>query len=422
MKNFPHQFSNLTKLTSALSLVQRLINEGRNVSDDGALGISMAREKIYTFRNLTTTIDERIAIESKKPLGNQGFRTAAREIRRFFAHTNLIHTDEIDYFVTKQGEELLSAKEDVQYRNLLWRDSLLNMSISGPDGLTSHPYRILLRLVNDNPGIETLKLLLALEARDDSIQEYDRISSLASLPSESIIKSIGTTKTNARNAVKILPALAEQLGDISRDKGFSFGAINFSTTEDELISLPERRSIEKNIPTPVDVENIAGVPKYKNIDAQNFDLSSGIKIRQRRTIRHNITVKNLAKFFEKNEYILFEFPFDCLARKEELGGFLIEVKTLDGSPSDERKQSEKALGQLRGYRHYNVHDDLKKPVLRDMVAYSDHPSAVGISFALYNGIIPVWNKSSKWVTSQPDGTETPLSPDMLLNDIADSSP
>ncbi|MBK7971717.1 MAG: hypothetical protein IPK08_23800 [Bacteroidetes bacterium] len=80
------------------------------------------------------------------------------------------------------------------------------------------PYRILLKLTQDKPGIETSKLMLALEAENDSQEEYERILALSELEFISILEEINISEHQARNAVKILPSFAVQAGDIRKQR------------------------------------------------------------------------------------------------------------------------------------------------------------------------------------------------------------
>ena len=91
---------------------------------------------------------------------------------------------------------------------------MLALALPDQHGRVSHPYRILLRLVSDNPGIEIRKLMLAFEARDDSAAEYERVTDLIGMDFLALRQAIGVEQASAANAVKILPSIAVQVGDI----------------------------------------------------------------------------------------------------------------------------------------------------------------------------------------------------------------
>jgi hypothetical protein len=208
LKNFPHQINDLDKLTRALRVAHELINAGEEFDDDGVFGKALAHAGVYSFRNKALSVAENIAVESGKPLGNQGFRTAARDIRRFLSLADLIRPD---FTLTQRGRAILEAT-DVGSRNKEWREAMLQLGLGN-----SHPYSIMLRLVADRPGIESSKLLLALEAQDDGAKEYARILALSDLTFSQIVAALHISEANARNAVKILPGIAEQTGDLIRN-------------------------------------------------------------------------------------------------------------------------------------------------------------------------------------------------------------
>lgn len=83
MKNFPHQFNDLTKLFNALAVARQLINNGTPLTDEN-FGELLTRGGIYTYRDRTLSIDEFLAAEAQKPAANRGYLTVSRDIRRFF--------------------------------------------------------------------------------------------------------------------------------------------------------------------------------------------------------------------------------------------------------------------------------------------------------------------------------------------------
>lgn len=125
---------------------------------------------------------------------------------------------------------------------------------------------------------------------------------------------------------------------------------------------------------------------YKN---KTFDLSSGISKRKKRTERHQDIVKLIALDLERSGYLLYENPVDCLAIKEKNNSLLFEVKTLDGSKSDERKQVQKAFVQLFYYEEFNVKDYTEEKVEK-IVVFEDKISDEHILFFNKNGIKVYW--------------------------------
>lgn len=409
MKAFPHQFNNLEKLTAALELIDLMARDGKDVSDDEELGRELAMSGIYTFRNLTTSVKERLKEESKKPTANQGFRTAARDLRRFFTLAVLIDGKSLK--LTPRGTELLKSKSAKPLRNALWREAMLDLQLGEGTGNASHPYRILLKLVGDNPGIDTKKLLLAFEARNDSVEEYARILDLAQKPYDKIVKKMGVSDSSAANAVKILPSIAEQVGDIRRKQKSFLTAVGSSASED---GISEREDNVKEI-TEVSPENISKIPDFsKKPGGETFDLSAAIEIRKKRTVKHHQAVVSLAKLFSHHGFKVYENPFDCLGHKGGVGAILAEIKTLDATAPDERKQSIKALGQLKSYCHFDVPNELKQENVSELAAFDQTPHRSTIGFLKENAVSSAWLNDDQWFTIDAHGSTVLLSPPALL--------
>jgi hypothetical protein len=413
VKNFPHQFNDLGKLTAALNVAATLIGTNQQYSDDGVFGAALAKAGIYSFRNRDLTVAQNLALESAKPLGSQGFRTAARDIRRFFALADLVRPAPA---LSQLGSDILAASGVAPLRNALWREAMLQLALADAEGNASHPYRILLRLVADRPGIETSKLLLALEARDDSPAEYVRVLNLADQALDDIIATVGVGVANARNAVKILPGIAEQVGDISRVGTHTNLAETPVATEDALVSEGPTQGYEQSGPVaPVEIapDDIAPIPNFGDLNASNVDLTASIEIRRRRTIEHQRVVVSVAQALGQSGYQTYANPYDCLGYRAGVGGILIEVKTLDGTRSDERRQAEKAFGQLRGYGFFSVPAQMKAPRLVEVVAYSAPPCDT-IPFMAANNVCSAWREGNQWVVADPHGNISNFDPDALL--------
>jgi hypothetical protein len=115
-------------------------------------------------------------------------------------------------------------------------------------------------------------------------------------------------------------------------------------------------------------------------------------------------------------YALYASPYDCLGFKKKTGALLIEMKTLDGTRADERRQSERALGQLFGYRFFNVQEKMKIPKLQEIVAYTAKPNDDTVHFMRDNAVCSVWPIGADWMSADLEGNIAKLSPDGLLAD------
>jgi hypothetical protein len=171
MKNFPHQFNDLEKLSNALAVAKQLIHNNTPLTDEN-FGEQLTREGIYTYRDKTLSIGQFLQREKQKPKSNRGYLTVSRDIRRFLELLGFIVVLDSDKNsrLTTIGKQLLTAISVEQARQL-WKNALLQLGLEGTDEEISHPYRILLKIVNTFPGVETTKLMLALEAKNDSEEE-----------------------------------------------------------------------------------------------------------------------------------------------------------------------------------------------------------------------------------------------------------
>lgn len=144
----------------------------------------------------------------------------------------------------------------------------------------------------------------------------------------------------------------------------------------------------------VDYTNIAAFnPSDEDDDNDDknktFDLSSGILKRKKRTERHQDIVKLIALDLARAGYSLYENPVDCLATKEKYDSLLFEIKTLDGTISDERKQVQKAFVQLFYYEEFNIRNYTEEKV-KKIAVFENQISDEHILFFKKNGINVYW--------------------------------
>ena len=296
---------------------------------------------------------------------------------------------------------------------LLWKKLFWDLELEGSDGEISHPYRILIWLVNKFPGIETSNLMLALEAENDSEEEYSRAFALVGISFDDIVSSIGTTTSIARNAVKILPAIAEQLGDIVRNNNNAFPVKETTITEEDISStiinpkIFTQRTITQYWETSVD--SIAKKPEFNQISDVNIDLTSAIKIRQQRLEEHQYIVRTLASMHANLNYNLFEGKFDCLCIKSN-ACLLYEVKTLSSTLSDLETQTIKAVGQLKYYNFSIVKKKMEYDSVKEFLVFSKEPSLDIIEFCENIGIQVIWFQDDSFFYFH-NNTKTSFNPD-----------
>lgn len=388
MKNFPHQFNNLEKLFDALAVARKLIIKQTPLTDEN-YGEQLTREGIYTYRNKALSIDEFLAREQEKRASNRGYLTVSRDTRRLLELLGFIIVfHDKNAKLSPASNQLLLAKSENERREI-WKNALWQLGLEGTDGEISHPYRILLKLVNTFHGIDTPKLMLALEAENDSEEEFERISNLAKKPIVQIIADTGTTESMAANAVKILPSIAEQLGDIERINNRAYPIGRLVITEDEITTEEQPSRKTKVTYRETDLENIAKYPNLNIVTSVSIDLAEAIRIRQRRLAEHQEIVRLLAELNARHGLKLFEGKFDCLATKGDTA-LLYEVKTILPTASDEEKQTVKGVGQLKYYKFSIVHREMGYSKIKEVLVFSSKPSNVIIDFCSAENILVVW--------------------------------
>jgi hypothetical protein len=416
MKNFPHQFNDLTKLFGSLRVAKELTDAGTPLSDEN-YGTALTRAEIYTYRDRTLTIDQYLANERTKPAESRGYLTVARDTRRFLELLNfiIILNDNKDSRITSTGKQLL-ATETEDKKVELWKNAFLNLKLEGTDGEISHPYKILLKIVSTKQGIDTPKLMLALEAENDSDEEFERIIALSDSTVEDIIRQTGTSPSMAANAVKILPGVAEQLLDIERINNQAYLANQTFVTEDEIIpeeesDTPTRTRATYRLTSSVD---IAKEPNVRMISSSNVDMTEAIRIRQNRLSEHQEIVRKLGELNELSDFEIYDGKFDCLGTKED-SAILYEVKTILTNNKDQEKQTVKGVGQLKYYAYSIVKKEMDYDEIKEVIVFSKKPDSQFIEFCNNESIEVVWKvDDSFFYYNQTTDSDDEFFPDNLL--------
>lgn len=362
MKRIPNQHSELQRFRGELRIISELRGENQNVLDDGIFGYALARADVYTFRGEIPDLEARIAAERQKPPSNQGARTAARDGRRTLELLGFLDSDAQ---LTDTGTLLLQSVPGSPEEITLWRQATIAMRLADSDDSMSHPMRILLRLLADRGPIARIELALALEAKDDGQSEYDRILALVPIRSAIDRGALTVTSNNLANAVKILPALALQLGlavDLGDDRlqiaeagkelyksDFQFGNVSPPVVVWEVgqrlarrrrAGTTRRRILRGESPV-FDPTLLSTLSPEEQIEAA--------RLRSERTRRHEEVVNQVAAAFAP-DFTVEEDPlsFDALLVPHEPAEnyFVLEIKTLD---LDEVDQTNRAVAQLLWY-------------------------------------------------------------------------
>jgi hypothetical protein len=407
MKNFPHQMSDLFRLTRGLQVFRDLQVQGSDLSSDEVVGASLARAGVYTFRAKGQTVEEALRVEAEKPRSSRGTQTAARDLRRIFFLCGFLEQDGSgDITLSETGKQLVAMYSADQKADLLllWGRALRGMALEGSGGSVSHPYRVLLSLVDARPGIAKRYLALALEAEDDSSGELQRILELIDRGDwHSTLDAIGATEYSAQNAIKILPAMAEQIGDIVKEGEAcypgSLGSEIGQLTVGEVVGtaarddhrLPSRR--HRSVTAEEIARGITDDSTGSRVHERSFArIQEGVEQRRERTNRHQRLVQDFACLCENAGLSLFEYPFDCLAIGTEGQCILAEMKTLAGGFEDERSQLQRALAQLHYYEFFDLPEEAigSRQTLR-LAVFESEIADEHRRFLEHHGVHVIWH-------------------------------
>ncbi|MGQ0815831.1 MAG: hypothetical protein ACT4O1_15480 [Gemmatimonadota bacterium] len=346
-----------------MQTVIQLVDRGDNARDDGVLGEAFVRGGVLGTGHTPKPVDQYLREQRAKTLDRQSFRTSARGLRELFRLLGLIDETAGLVVVTSAGRQAAAfAGTSLDAAQIeFWRRVVRNLNHYGGDATASHPYQVLLRLIAKRPGITRAKCALALEAKDDSPEELERIVQLSRLPEEQIRERIGVSKSNWDNAKKVLPRFAEQLGDVVKNgQNFTLadapgsGEIEAGGEPAARAAARHRQQRRARAVTPETI-GAAGIAERDEPPVppspDPVATAAANRLRADRLRRHNLIVRSLAARFAAAGLALYEDPYDVLAVHVN-AGVLGEVKTLDGSVEDERGRVRDALAQLLYYEAF----------------------------------------------------------------------
>lgn len=409
MKNFPHQYNDLRKLRATLQTVSDLNDRGLDADDDGVLGYELARRRLYGFRGLDydgtdravgRRISGRIVVEEAKPSGQQGARTAAREMRRTLRYLGWLKED--GTALTPAGEALLATTEGSDEETILMQQGIASIAVEDGDARVSHPVQILLRLVDDVPLDSRSGMQVALEAVDDSAGEFRRIARLAALPDDErtgALTALGWTDSQLANAIKILPSFAEQSGLMTRD-----GAGRFILTDAGRrvlgragVRTPPARAAGRRPPTrrrrratSISTKDPAEVGRSRRLLAAERrvlspeEQASAAELLYERTERHQELVRTIAAGCRDGEFHEDAAAYDLVVDLDPGEPVvLVEAKTIAG---DAAAQLRGAVGQVLYYEYFAVAGDFPGRAVRRVVIVDERVADDLGAFLQANGI------------------------------------
>ncbi|HEX2613454.1 MAG TPA: hypothetical protein VHO02_07660, partial [Fibrobacteria bacterium] len=196
MKGFPNQISDIQKLTEVLLAFHELVVAGKNIHDEAVVGEALVRKELIGGRGKMSP-EEYLKSQLKKTRSNQSYRATARGLNELFRILGLVEGDGVSNLTTL-GTSIVEAAKSRSREEIIafWKPAIHTLGHRDKDGFQSHPYQVLLRLVANHPGINRKMCALALEAKDDSETELQRILKLSHLDEEAAYKAIGVSKSN----------------------------------------------------------------------------------------------------------------------------------------------------------------------------------------------------------------------------------
>ena len=383
-----------------ISLIQ-----GKTAGDDGLLGRQLVLAGVAGTGHRPVPPLEYIKRQEQKQPSLQSHRTTARGLRELYRMLGFITETASGVQVTNLGREAgaLAGTPLTGDAKSFWHRAFLNLRHGDSSG-ESHPYRVLLGLVERRPKISRAKCALALEAIDDSESELDRISKLSDQSEDRIRESLGLTRTTWDNAKKILPTVATQIGSIRilRDQAELTPIDETLATSLSSETKARHGEILGRSSRPVSPSTIAQLHSEAEFDEgqsvrglTSEQATHAANLRADRLRRHQAIVKRLALELDTYGARLYEDPFDVLAVFDS-SAVVFEVKTLSGEETDERERVREALGQLCYYSTFNLALIAEHRAYRKVACFEGPISQEHIAFLREYGIFVIWRDGDEF--------------------------
>ncbi len=409
---FPHQVNDLIKLRTALRIASDLLDSDRRI-DDESLGYTLFLKGVIKARNptgnsLQTQLEE-IKLKRKE---DQSPLTIARDLRRLFVLFGLIKKKNGSFSITERGEQIATTSKasplTIEEKSA-WLEGLIELVLPD-DKPRFRPLLIILQVLASAP-VESRLLAFTLTAKDESKEELERIVETAKRIERSKttfaeeIANVGMSESNAKNNVKILPSMAEQLGILTRAGGKAaitpygrnllFQIAKQPITKSRIaLKKGTRKPFFRHVTTdddfrrqfkPEDVETAA-------VDYDPRDDIERAKHLRERTQEHQEVLMRLWRVLDK-DWLIVQGNFDLLTVKGTVA-MLFEVKTLKpGDTTDERLQIIDALGKLTFYEGFDVREilDNEERKIQKVLVFSRLPNDEShVKFLTNLGIWVLW--------------------------------
>ena len=175
--------------------------------------------------------------------------------------------------------------------------------------------------------------------------------------------------------------------------------IDSAELPNDLVALLERFVTGGRMrPRSTSIQRIAQTSdEWDSDDSQLFSMNRE-QLRER-TSRHQQLVRDFAGFIGYEP--LLENPIDYGALTQH-GSLLAEMKTLDGTPEDERRQVRAAVGQLFYYARFNIPPE---PPLVMAAVFNRQPTDQHIRWMESLGIAVVWQDGTGRFAAPPESRD-----------------
>lgn len=218
-------------------------------------------------------------------------------------------------------------------------------------------------------------------------------------------------RANWDNAVKVLPAFAEQLGDIVKSGRLVMPSPGSQGDRPASNDLEPVSTVVTTAAEPIRanarVVNASSIARAGTTSDESDPISSArtpsreelaatLTARAERLTRHNLLVQQLARRLEAHGCTLSEDPYDCLASRGDQWA-LIEVKTLHPRGDDERSRIRDALAQLLYYKQFALPDDCQDVTM--IAAFERKPIDQHIEWLRHHSICAVWVLGDRFIAS-----------------------
>lgn len=407
---FPNPMNDLIKIRRTLKVANRIIEDEQDIGDDGTFGDALFLGGLYgSMRGSQASLQAQLRRMHTRGESAQGQRTVARHLRLLYQKFGFIEETGGSFRITKRGQLILagSGPDLSKSEKKAWLRGLKALTLTQDTGASFRPLRLMLEILSEGET-ESRNLTFAFTADGESDGELRRVRQIVSRLNEGQatfeqeLERAGITAPSARNSVKILPAVAEQIGLIKREGGVASLTAFGRTLLDEQTrhrpsvqrAHPHRRAPFFRIVTSEDDLDVDWKPEDAEEDDKQFDSGSdeerSRKLRER-TDEHQETLKKLFGLFEG--WRRGKGNFDLLTEKGDVA-LLHEVKTLrEGDLADERLRIIDGVGKLLLYEQFDVPDLLQNGDARvqKVMVFSRKPnSEEHVNFLVELGVWVLW--------------------------------